>query len=70
MAEGFDLVGVAEFSHLFPYAFKTGGGTVDGLNTTRKWKNPMLLASTSESSNAEVEKMVWQQCLDETTKGW
>eukprot|EP00971_Amphidinium_carterae_P067997 1345761-Amphidinium_carterae.1 len=30
----------------------------------------MLLAATSESSNAEVDEMVWQQCLDETTKGW
>eukprot|EP00435_Cladocopium_sp_Y103_P041941 s3762_g11.t1 len=70
MLSGFKLVGQAKVSPQFPRGFASMQQTPDELKHKSVWMRKANQAKCKSTGRAELDRLVWQQTLDECEAGW
>ena len=70
MLSGFKLVGQAKVSPQFPRGFSSMQQSPEELRRKSLWMRKANLAKCKSSGRKELDKLVWQQTLEECDAGW
>jgi len=70
ICQGFPLTGWMPKSHVFPPHMKRPTHSLDAAKRLAKGVNHSIIKQVSEQSDPELAAEVWNQSLDEVSKGW